>query len=411
MVSVCLYFKVHQPYRLKKYEAKDIDACHCYEDAAADEENINRLADECWLPANEIIYRQIVEHNGKFRCSFSISGTVLELIQKYRPEVIDSFKKLAGTGCVEFTAETYYHSLSSLYSTAEFQRQIEKHCTLIYQLFDKEPVLFRNTELIHNNRIASIIAGIGLKGILCEGAERILMGRDCNQVYAAPGNEDLYVLLRNATLSDDIAFRFGDPNWTEHPLTADKFSAWLHHHPANTAVINLFMDYETFGVHKKRETGIFDFLAALPGAVMANDNFIFSTPADILEEKFPTALYDVPQTISWEDRSNATCVWCENVMQNNTLKKIYSIANLVLQSTDHRAADIWGRLQSADYFYYMAEDSRKDGAAKYVTDSSAKEVFQHYTNLVADFEISLIKKVIEGKKSSSKHIPFNILTN
>ncbi|WP_276500365.1 glycoside hydrolase family 57 protein [Terrimonas pollutisoli] len=411
MVSVCLYFKVHQPYRLKKYEAKDIDACHCYEDAAADEENINRLANECWLPANEIIYQQIRQQKGKFRCSFSLSGTVLELIQQYRPDVIQSFRELAATGCVEFTAETYYHSLSSLYSIAEFQRQVHKHCELINTLFDSDPVIFRNTELIHNNRIAKLAAGMGFKAVLCEGAERILQGRDCNLVYAAPGNEDLYVLLRNVTLSDDIAFRFGDANWTEHPLTADKFAEWLHHHPADPDVINLFMDYETFGVHKKSETGIFDFLASLPAAVLANNNFSFSTPVNILEEKYPKGLYDVPQTISWEDRSSSSCVWCENVMQNNTLKKIYSIENLVLQSTDKRAADIWGRLQSADYFYYMAEDSRKDGAGKYVTDSSAKEVFQHYTNLVADFEISLIKKVIEGKKSSSRHIPFNILSN
>lgn len=411
MAPVCLYFKVHQPYRLKKYEAKDIDACHCYEDAAADEENINRLADECWLPANEIIYDQIINHNGRFRCSFSISGTVLELTHKYRPDVIDSFKQLATTRCVEFTAETYYHSLSSLYSMAEFQRQVQKHCNLINELFDIDPIIFRNTELIHNNRIAALVASMGFKAILCEGVERILKGRDCNQVYAAPGSEDLYLLLRNATLSDDIAFRFGDPNWSEHPLTADKFAEWLHHHPEDTRVINLFMDYETFGIHKKKETGIFDFLASLPAAVLANDNFIFSTPAGIVEEKFPGGLYDVPQTISWEDRADNSCVWCENVMQNNTLKKIYSIENLVLQSTDKQAADTWGRLQSADYFYYMADDSRKEGAAKYVTDCSAKEVFQHYTNLVADFEISLIKKVIEGKKNSSRHIPFNILSN
>ena len=403
MVSVCLYFKVHQPYRLKNYQAKDIDACHCYEDKVADMEIINQLADSCCLPANEIIYDLITQQKGKFRISFSISGIVLELFQQYRPDVIDSFKRLALTGCVEFLAETYYHSLSSLYSAAEFQRQILKHGGLIKKLFGIEPVIFRNTELIHNNRIASHIAGLGMKGILCEGVERILRGRNCNQLYAMPGNGETALLLRNAALSG-----------SEHPLTAHKFAEWLHHHPENTEVINLFMDYETFGLHNKREMGIFEFLQSLPAAVLTNEAFIFSTPSEVLQAHYPKDIYDVSQTISWEDQSNTNCVFCENVMQNNTLKKIYSIEKLVLQSTDKSAADIWGRLQSADYFYYMADDIRKEGVNKYFNPfTSAREVFQHYTNLVADFEISLIRKAIDQQKKhpASRRIPFNILTN
>jgi len=415
MISVCLYFKVHQPYRLKKYQAKDIDVCHCYEDEAADRESINQLADNCCLPANTIIYEQMVRQKGKFKISFSISGIVLELFQQYRPDVIRSFKKLASTGCVEFLAETYYHSLSSLYSGAEFQRQVLKHAELIKNLFGLEPVVFKNTELIHNNRIASFIPGLGLKGILCEGVERILKGRSRNQLYTIPGQEETALLLRNVTLSDDIAFRFGDPNWSEHPLNADKFAEWLHQHqPDNTEVINLFVDYETFGVYKPAASGIFDFLESLPAAVLIQEGFRFSTPLEVLDSHYPKDLYDVPQTISWEDQSNASCVWCENVMQNNTLKKIYSIQNLVLQSSDERDADIWGRLQSADYFYYMAEDIRKQTLTKYFNPfASAREVFQHYTNLVADFEISLIRKAIAQKKkiSSSRNIPFNILSN
>ena len=414
MVSVCLYFKIHQPYRLKNYQAKDIDACHCYEDKVADKEIINRLADSCCLPANEIIYDLIIQQKGKFRISFSISGIVLELFQLYRPDVIDSFKRLALTGCVEFLAETYYHSLSSNYSAAEFQRQILKHSELIKNLFGMEPVIFRNTELIHNNHIASLIAGLGLKGILCEGTERILKGRRCNQQYAMPGNDETALLLRNAALSDDIAFRFGDPNWSEHPLTADKFAEWLHHHPENTEVINIFMDYETFGVHKKKEMGIFEFLQSLPAAVLTNEAFTFSTPSEVLQVHHPKDIYDVSQTISWEDQSNTNCVFRENVMQNNTLKKIYSIEKLVLQSSDKSAADIWGRLQSADYFYNMTDNIRKEGVTKYINPfTTAREVFQHYTNLAADFEISLISKAIDQQKKypASRHIPFTILTN
>lgn len=309
MTAICLYFKIHRPYSLKNYQASEIDACHNYEDAVADQQSINQLADECCLPANEILYEQIMQTNKTFRVNFSISGVLLDLFQQYRPDVIRSFKKLAATGCVDFLAETYHNSLSALHSKTEFQRQVVKHADLIEYLFNIRPAVFRNTELIHNNRVVTYIHELGLKGILCEGVERILQGRTCNQLYIAPGNSELVLLLRNATLSDDIAFRFGDPNWSEHPLTATKFAEWLHQHPSNTAVINLFMDYETFGIHKKPASGIFDFLASLPSAVLSNEKFEFSTATEITEQKFPVDIYDVSDTISWEDRSNANCVW------------------------------------------------------------------------------------------------------
>ncbi len=409
MISVCLYFKIHQPYRLKKYESKDIDASHCYEDTAADRECINQLADECCLPANEIIYTQILAQRGKFNVSFSISGVLLELFQRYRPDVIESFKKLAATGCVEFLAETYYHSLSSLYSKPEFKRQIIQHGDLINDLFGTRPAFFVNTELIHDNRIASLVSELGLKGILCEGVERILQGRSCNQLYTAPGNDKLFLFLRNATLSDDIAFRFDNPYWSEHPLTAEKFASWLHQHPVDTDLINIFLDYETFGIHKKPATGIFEFLTALPAAVLTHDDIAFSTPSIVAKQACPADVYDVTKAISWEDKAMDNCVWCENVRQNNTLKKIYSIEKLVANSIDERAMSVWGRLQAADYFFYM-DDNRKQTTNPSLT---AQQAFQHYTNIVADFEISLIKKEIERKKKSaaSKRLTFNILNN
>ncbi len=393
MTSVCLYFKLHRPYTLKKFHANDIDTIHCYEDSDSDRAAIDQLVDECCLPANEIILKQLILRQGKFRISYSISGVMLELFQRYRPDVIESFRKLVSTGCVDFLAETYYHSLSSLYSPAEFQHQVMKQSELIWQLFDISPAIFRNTELVHNNRIAELVSNMGFKGILCEGVERILQGRSCNRLFSAPGNDNLALLLRNATLSDDIAFRYGDPNWSEHPLTAAKFAGWLHHHPAETTVINLFMDYETFGIHKRPESGIFEFLSLLPGAVTSNVNFIFSTPSEFVAENFSKDIYDVVNTISWEDRSNANCVWCENVMQNNTLKKIYGIEKLVAHA-DSNDRNTWGRLQSADYFYYMDENPEK-----YVHPLlSPKEAFQQYTNIVTDFEIGLIKKGIQSTR-------------
>jgi len=411
MTSVCLYFKVHQPYRLKKYQPKDIDVVHFYEDTETDKATLDVAADTCYLPSNKILYRSLKEQKGKFRVSFSISGTTLELWQQYRPDVIESFKKLVATGYVELLAETYYHSLSFLHSKKEFQRQVEKHTALIKEIFNTEPAIFRNTELIYNNDLARLISGLGYKGILCEGVERILKGRTINQLYAAPHNGDFGLLLRNTALSDDIAFRFADTNWSEHPLTADKFAAWLHAYPENTDVINLFMDYETFGKHKKEETGIFDFLDALPEAVLTNRNFQFSTPSVVLHECYPRDIYHVSQTISWEDKSDISCVWCENVMQNNTLKKIYSIENMVMSSNCSKAIDTWGRLQTADHFYYMKEQDTERDNSKYQNPfSSAKEAFQNYNNILVDFEISLIKNNINStKKRTGFSLPsFNL---
>lgn len=411
MTSICLYFKVHQPYRLKKYQFKDIDLIHCYEDAEADKIAINIAADKCYIPANEILYNAVKKQKGKFRFSFSISGTALALFAKYRPDVIDSFKRLVATGCVEILAETFYHSLSFLHSKKEFQRQVEKHSAAVKEIFNIEPAVFRNTELVYNNDLARFISDMGYKGILCEGVERILKGRPVTQLYAAPDNGDFGLLLRNNILSDDIAFRFDDPNWSEHPLTAKKFAGWLHAYPENTDVINLFMDYETFGVHKNQGSGIFDFLDLLPEAVLANKNFQFSTPSDILQEYYPRDIYDVSKTISWEDQSSSNCVWCENAMQNNTLKKIYAIEKMVINCNCNKTIDIWGRLQTADHFYYMTEQCTESEKSKYQNPfSCAREAFQNYSNILTDFEISLIKNNINNtKKCTGQKLPAFIL--
>jgi alpha-amylase len=397
MTSVCLFFKLHRPYILRNYKAKDVDNIHCYEDGDANAASIDHLADECCIPANTIIHNLIVNH--KFKISFSISGVMLELFQRYRPDVIRSFQQLAETGAVDFLAETYYHSLSSIYSRTEFQRQVKKQRELIYGLFGIKASVFRNTELVHNNRIAMMAAEPGIKGILCEGVERILRGRCSNQLYSLPGNIPYKLLLRNATLSDDIAFRFGDPNWSEHPLTAGKFADWLHRHPVGTHIINLFMDYETFGIHKKYDSGIFEFLQHLPRAVLSNESFQFATAPEAIDRYSPQDIYDVTNTISWEDKSNMNCVWCENVRQNNTLKKIYSLEKLVSHA-DEQDLNTWGRLQAADYFYYMDENR-----GKYMHPLlSPKGAFQQYTNIVTDFELTLIKKGIQSQRKPYREL-------
>ncbi len=386
---------------------KGVDAPHSYEDAMADEQSIHHLADNCYLPANEIIRKLIDEHKGKFRITFSISGTAIELFQKHRPDVINSFKDLVETGCVELLAETYYHSLSFLYSKKEFQRQVKKHTETIKNLFGVHPLVFRNTELIYNNHLAKEVAELGLKGILCEGVERILRGRTPNQLYKAPGNDSLSLFLRNASLSDDIAFRFDDSNWDKYPLTADKFAEWLHIHPKETDIINLMLDYETFGVHKKADSGIFEFLKALPSAVLSNDEFTFSTPSIALSKYTAKDVYDVPSTISWEDGAGTNGVWFENMRQNNTLKKIYSIEKMVAESDNENVMDTWGRLQSAEYFYYMSDESIKAAAYRYHNPfSTPEEAFRNYSNIIADFEIALIEKEIGRRKRNFSRASF-----
>lgn len=409
MTSVCVYFKVHQPYRLKKYEPKDVDILHCYEDAEADSQAINYAADHCYLPANALLLKKITEHKGNFKVSFSISGTMIELLEKYRPDVIRSFRKLFATGCVEILGETYYHSLSSLHSKKEFQRQVQRHSAMIREVFGSGPVVFRNTELIHNNELAKFIAGLGFKGLLCEGSARILQGRTPNKVYASPENGEFGILLRNTALSDDIAFRFDDPAWSEHPLTAEKFASWIHAHPEKTEVINLFMDYETIGIHKTADSGIFDFIDTLPLLVLNNDHFCFSTPSAVLDLYYPKDIFNSPQTISWEDKSDNNCVWNSNTMQNNAVKKIYSIESMVISNSCPDMIDIWGRLQAADHFYYMQE--QKEEGNKYSNPfASAEMAFQHYTNILIDFEISSIKKNLHrSKKSFVQSLPaFNL---
>ncbi|MGE5108136.1 MAG: glycoside hydrolase family 57 protein, partial [Sphingobacteriales bacterium] len=389
MPAAILYLKIHQPYRLKKYGFRDIDTVHTYIDAEATEAAISMASDDCYLPANKILLELLRENKRQFKIAFSISGTTLELLEKYRPDVLKSFRQLARTGYVEIMAETYYNSLSWLHCKKEFKRQIKLHDAIVKRTLGVEPKVFRNTELIYCNNLAKFINDLGYRGILCEGLYRILNGRTANHVYASPGNDDFGVLLRNVNLSDDIAFRFGEMSWSEFSLTAEKFAGWLHFHADDTTNINIFLDYETFGIYKKSETGIFDFLRYLPNAVLAREGMEFSTPSEALEKFYPTDVYNVPQTISWEDKSKENCVWCENMQQNNTLKKVYSLANLVYASDNDATVETWGKLQCADYFYYMNCDKKCNEAHPYINNpfNCPEEAYRNYTNILTDFEI------------------------
>ncbi|HEX6846577.1 MAG TPA: glycoside hydrolase family 57 protein [Chitinophagaceae bacterium] len=402
MPSVSLGFKVHIPYHLKKFISGDVGSYSNWFDEQACKVAVDRLCDESYVPVNNIIHALIKNYKGAFKIAFSFSGTAVELLQKHRPDVLRSFVQLVETGCVEIYAETYYHSLSWLYSKNEFKRQVQKHGDLVRLIFGEEPRIFRNTELIYSNELAIFIAGLGYKGILCEGLERILNGRTANQTYAAPRNGDFGLLLRNVRLSDDIAFRFDDLTWNEQPLTADKYGNWLHNLNTGTDNVNLFLDYETFGIHKKKTSGIFEFLELLPAAILNDARWRFVTPSEAIDLYYPKGIYDVPETISWEDKEMERYISSNNMMQNNTLRKIYSLESMVTTSALPGAMEWWGSLQTADHFYYMCNDGRTENDTYRLPNpfNSSEEAFENYKNAVAEFEIRLIQRVLDDIKNT-----------
>lgn len=391
MPSICFYFQVHQPYRIKQYTFFDIGNDHVYENDKQNKEIMNKVSDKCYLKTNKKMLELILRHEGKFKISYSISGTALEQFEKYRPDVLQSFIELSNTGCVEFLAETYAHSLSFLYSRKEFKRQVQKHTELIRKYFHQTPKVFRNTELIYSNELASAIEVMGYKGILCEGVDRLLGNRTPNHVYNPKGSENIKLLLKNYRLSDDIAFRFSDKGWKEFPLTADKFKTWAHAIAGNGETVNLFMDYETFGEHQWESTGIFNFLDQLPTEILQHPDFDFKTPSEVIETYEARDTYDAPDYISWADTERDLSAWMSNSMQQESLKRIYSIEKDILASEDPGLLKTWERLQTSDHFYYMCTKFWNDGDVhKYFSPfDSPYDAYLHFMNIFSDLESSL----------------------
>jgi len=412
MPSVSFCFRIHQPYRFKEYGFKDIGQLHAYEDKAAMAAIMDNLADNCYLPANKILLDQIKNTKGKFRFAFSISGTTLELFEQFRPDLIKSFQQLIETGCVEILGETYYNSLSWLHSKAEFDRQVKKHDALVKELFGVEPMVFCNTELIYDNELAKHVAALGYKGIISEADSNVLNGLSPNQTYAAPGNGDFGILLRNAELSNDIAGWIGKAKAGRYALTAEKFADRVfHNHPQDSCSINVLLDYETFGIHKSAATGIFNFLQELPEAIFKNNNYSFKTPVEVLDCCYPKAVYAVPRNTALQKMTFENCTWTENVQQNNILKKLYKLGRLVMDCDDERILDTWGKLQSADHFSFIAGNHRSTGEVYQVKNplQSADLGYRQFVNILTDFEILLIKKNVEKNRSWFSNQVFTML--
>ena len=393
--SICLYFQVHQPTRLRLYRFFDIGQDSHYYDDYANRIILKRIAQKCYLPMNELLLEQIKEGKGKFKVAFSISGSALEQFDRYAPEVIDSFRKLAETGCVEFLCETYYHSLSSLASEAEFEHQVLKHKAAIEQFFGVTPKTFRNTELIYSDAIGAKVRDMGFKTMLTEGARHIMGWRNPNYVYSCDFRDDLKLLLRNYGLSDDIAFRFSDRGWGEYPLTADKFVSWLQ--DAEGEVLNLFMDYETFGEHQSVDTGIFDFMKALPAAALATKEFEFVTPAESARKHKAVSELSVPETISWADEERDVTAWLGNELQQDAFNKLYGLQEKLSILDDPVLWADYGHLQESDHLYYMCTKFFSDGEIhkRFNPYDTPYEAFINYMNVLSDFIIRVNNAIEE----------------
>ena len=382
MASVVFYFQVHQPFRLRRYTVFDSDTGYFSD---SDNRKIcKKVSAKCYLPANAVMKELIDRYQGQFRISYSLTGVIVEQFQQWCPEVLDSFKALADTGCVEFITETYFHSLAFLYDRDEFIAQTRLHHQLIEDLFGRTPRVFRNTELTYNNDVARVVEQMGYKAILTEGADHILEYRSPNFIYNPPNCTDLRILLKNYRLSDDIAFRFSNRSWPEWPLSAEKFAGWIDQINGNGYVCNLFMDYETFGEHQWGDTGIFEFLRALPEQVLATGKNDFLTVSQAVNRYSSAGEIDVPHMISWADTERDISAWLGNSMQANALHDVYELAAGVLESADEALIHDWRRLQTSDHFYYMCTKWFADGDVhKYFNPyESPYDAYINYMNIL-----------------------------
>lgn len=400
MPQVCLYFQLHQPYRLQDFSVFDLGNDESYFTSASGEKHnqeiFKKVAQKSYLPMLELLVKLIKKHS-KFTFALSCSGIFLEQAQKYQPEVMDLLIKLAKTKQVEFLAETYYHSLAALYSESEFKFQVERHSQLIKKLFDQEPTVFRNTELIYSNDIGQLVAKLGFKGMLTEAVDRYFGGGRKTRVLYSTGNLSLPLLLKHAQLSDDVAFRFSDKNWQWHPLTVERYLDWVEVY-GEDEIVNLFMDFETFGEHQWEDTGIFEFFADFVERFLEKEWNSFRTPSQLFEKAKKTApvqiedVYDVSEPISWADVDRDLTAWVDNAFQQDTIRILYELEREILLSNNEKLIDDWRRLQTSDHFYYMCTKWSADGDvhAYFSPYESPQEAYRRYSVVLADLRERLM---------------------
>ena len=380
MKTICFYFQIHQPFRLRRYRFFDIGNNHYYYDDFQNEEIFHRISEKCYLPANRAIMEMIRKSGGKFKVAFSISGTALEQMEIYAPEVIDSFRELAGLGCVEFLAETYAHSLASIGDPEEFKAQVRMHTEKVKALFGVEPKVFRNTELIYSDDISELVYELGFEGMLTEGAKHVLGWKSPNYVYASAIRPQLKLLLKNDRFSEDLSIRFDDHSWKEYPLTADKYISAISATAEGEKIINAFMNYEVLGSMHAADTGIFDFFKALPQYAERND-ITFSLPSEIFAQTRPVDSISVPYSMSWVDEEKDCSSWLGNVLQQEAFRKLNEISERVRLCENRRIKQDWIYLQSSDHLYYMSTKHYN----LFSPYDNPYDAFNNYMNVLSDF--------------------------
>lgn len=399
MKAVCLFFQVHQPFRHRRYRFFDIGNDHYYYDDYSNETIMRKIALNSYMPTNKLLLKLANKLEGKFKVAFSITGLALEQFSLYAPEVIESFQKLARTGCVEFLAETYSHSLASLQDIDIFREQVKLHEQKIFDLFGQKPRVFRNTEMIYSDDIGEQVAALGYKAMLTEGAKHVLGWKSPNFLYVNAANPRLKILMRNFKLSDDISFRFSNTNWSEFPLTAEKFVSWLESLDEKEEVVNLFLSYEAFGERQTKESGIFNFLDALSKKIVAHPEISFATPLEVISTLQPISVVSVPSPISWADEERDLTAWLGNKMQKEAFEKLYNLSDRMARCEDAALQKDWNYLQVSDHFYYMSTKFFSDGEVHSYFNpfDSPYEAFINYMNILSDFKIRLNALVPENK--------------
>ena len=397
--TIVLYLHVHQPWRIRKYSIFDTAENHDYFDAHpvddADRNNeliMRKVADKSYRPMNALL-EKLLHANPEFKVSLSISGTFIDQAERWAPDVIDSFKRLVATGQVEIVSETYHHSLAFFYSLPEFERQVRMHRDKIRELFGVETSVFRNTELAYNNDLAKWADEYGFKGILSEGWDPILQWRSPNHLYQPPNTDSIGLLLKNYRMSDDIAFRFSNKAWAQWPLSIETYSEWAHAATESGPLLNLFMDYETFGEHQWADTGIFTFFEGFVGDWLASPNNTFATVSEAIDSCKPAGEISMPQTVTWADSERDLTAWLGNAMQQEALHHLYALEDDILRSGDQVLIDDWRKLQTSDHVYYMCTKWFTDGDvhAYFSPYESPYDAFLYFMNALRDVRYRLMK--------------------
>jgi alpha-amylase len=395
MKSVVLYLHVHQPYRISPYSIFKAGYEHDYfsderaSDSARNEVILKKVAHKSYIPTNHMLM-ELLEKHPDFRLSLSITGTFIEQCEAWAPEVLKSFQDLVATGRVEIVAETYHHSLAFFYSREEFEKQVKLHVDKIKELFDVTPTAFRNTELAYYDDIGVWADKAGYKAVLAEGWDPVLGWRSPNYVYQPPHTKNIRLMLKNYRLSDDIAFRFSNHEWHEWPLTVDKYMSWL---PVDEEqVVNLFMDYETFGEHQWDSTGIFDFMRTFVERISTSEWYDFKTITEAAALE-PRDVVSVPYTVTWADTERDLSAWLGNAMQQEAMRCLYELEDVVIASQDKQLIDDWRKLQTSDHSYYMCTKYFRDGDvhAYFSPYNSPYDAFLYFMNAIRDMRWRILE--------------------